>query len=307
MKTKHVRIKLDQIEKGQSGKGLLSGFIGNHNVRYDQLNYSFEKNPKDIALMQSIAAIGLTDELVVLETVEGTFIVLKGTRRAAALRFLLEHDEEAFKLHFSDGVPAKVISDATEEEIMMIVADHATVKELLPIEQFYTVSRFTAFGWDADKIHKSTGIPKSQATSFGRIAALADVEHPAATDVYQQCIDALKGRSGVEDCKDVKMPNSSIIIGMTNIASKVAAITEKGGEDAEDVSLDNYKSDLKATKGKTMDELAAMVEEDVPPSDSLRKISEVKERLENAVDDKEIEVLSWVLQREGFTWTPPKK
>lgn len=304
MKTTNTQVALDQINWGSTGEGLLSGFLGSMNVRDSSQNYDYENNADDVALYTSIASIGLTDDPVLARTDDG-IVILKGTRRLNAVKFMAEKDKTLFETRFPTGkVPVKLVEDASDEDLMLIVADHHTVKKLSPLEQFYTVSRFHSFGWDVEKIVKQTGLKKGTVTSYGRIAELGDMPSNDVNELYSMCIRALRGRSGYEEDANAQMPASQIILGVLSACKQAQkAIADEPDADEQE-AYDSASSSLKATKDQSIEELLELARngEGVETPLKTRKASEIRERFELAEGD-ERDALGWVLQMEGFDWT----
>jgi len=291
MNKKKEMIKLSMINWGTSGSGLLKGFLGTLNTRDSNTNYDFENDASDVALYTSIAAIGVSAPPIMYRDGESV-IALQGTRRWNALKAMSELDPERFKeLGYGKGLECVVVSDASQEELMLIVADHHTVKKLSPVEQYYTVSRFAAFGWDVDKISKQTGIKKAMVTTYSRIAAIGKIEHSGAIEIYEQAIRALRGRSGYEE--EATMPQAQILLGIMS-AAKAAASAEEGGDLSEAEVLDRSVSGLKATKDKTIDEMVKLSKEPLAVVAGMKSIKEVRDKYEKSTGADRV-TLAWVL------------
>lgn len=298
-------ITLSQLDWGRGSKNeLLTGFRGNLNTRDHDMNYDFENNADDIALLNNIAAIGVTNAPIVARTKKKAkdgipFFVtgIQGTRRLMALTYLSETDPERFAEICPNGVRVRILpDDASEEDLMLLVADHATIKKLTPIEQYYTIARFHFFGWSVERIASQTGIKKGLVTQMIRIAKLS--EYDEASTIYLQCIKALRGKSGDDQYKGVKMPASSLLSGVESVCRK-----DEQDKDEDKVDIANRKSELKASEGLTIGDMTEQALAGVEPGLKARSAKDIAARLEVETEQAVIEALSWVLQIEGYDWS----
>jgi hypothetical protein len=314
-----LRVPLAAITLGRAvtgrSKGVPKGVGGlsSNNVRTEEGgNFDFTSG-EDKALLTSIVNSGdiggiHTPPIVHINEVaevdaNGVMIVepetvdiLQGNRRLRAAMHLRDTDSAVFSQVFPDGCVTCVVCEGilTDEQRWAIVADHAYMKRLKPVEQYYTVSKFYAFGWKQEMITNRITGSKALTEKMLRILAIGESATSVGLKLYAMCIASLRGDEGAK----------TVPLGAIHAAGSIIR-KAKGDGNVEAEGVCTLKG---AYEGKTLSEILDMVQSgDVGAGSAalrrLRAIGEVKARFESAVDDVERDVLGWVLQLDGFDWT----
>jgi hypothetical protein len=174
-------------------------------------NPRLAKNLNLGTLVSSIEENGLLEPITVTPIANGEFLTVRGHRRGMAIGELMKRNPKRFNELFGKGVPALVLSDVTEKEIVLLKLDHSDQQNLSdPYELQHSANMLFA-------------IEATESEVANRLAGMIDRISPMKASAVNE-LNALKLK--VEEAK--KTGNDAAVILASQEVEKFVATYRRG-------------------------------------------------------------------------------